>query len=611
MKQWTMKSDRDTNGNKIDFEAFGKKFHVSKVLARLLVNRHLNTVDKVNQYLFGGLEYLENPYTMKDLEKAAELVKTAGQQSVPIRIIGDYDVDGIMSSYILKEGLRICGFAADVRIPDRILHGYGMNLALVDEAGHDGIKLLLTCDNGISAKQAVEHAKELGMQVVITDHHEVPYELLEDGTRKYLLPPADAIVDVKLPDCPYPYKGICGAYTAFRLIQVLYDKCQNIRTEQGIQEELLPLAAYAALATVCDVMELTGENRILVKEGLKLLPQTKNLGMQALIRECGLEGKTLNSYHFNFILGPCLNSAGRLHSAEDALELFFMKDKEKITERAKWLVSLNQQRKQMTLDGTEQAVHAVEQELAKGKKIEDVLVIYLPSCHESIAGIVASKVKERFFHPAIIVTDPAEGSPLRGSGIVKGSGRSMAAYSMYDKLSECQNYLWKFGGHPLAAGLSLKKEDINDFRMALNENSGLTEHDFIERISADLMLPFSELNLELVEELELLQPLGNGNDDPIFGLMNVQILSARYMGTKNQFLKLVLTDSSRKRFEAPIFHEVDIFIEALCEKYGENALEQLLAYEPEDYRMNLLYCPEINEYNYQRTIQIRILDFQF
>lgn len=612
MKQWTMKSDRDSNGNPIDFEAFGEKFHVSKILARLLVNRHLNTVDRVNKYLFGQLKHLENPYLMKDIEKAAKLIKDAGQKKFPIRILGDYDVDGIMSCYILKEGLRICGLEADVRIPNRILHGYGMNPALVEEAYHDGIKLLLTCDNGISAGQAIEQAKMLGMQVIITDHHEVPYELLEDGTKEYNLPSADAIVNVKQIDCPYPYKGICGAYTAFRLIQVLYDACLGIKTEQGILKELLPLVGYAALATVCDVMELTGENRILVKEGLKLLPQTENLGMQTLIKECGLEGKTLNSYHFGFILGPCLNSAGRLYSAGDALSLFFStEDTEQRIEQAKWLVSLNQQRKQMTEDGTKQAIAMIEKKQKEGEEIEDVLVIYLPSCHESIAGIVASKIKDRFFRPTIILTDPAKGSPLENTGIVKGSARSIRAYSMYDKLSECKNYLLKFGGHPLAAGLSLEKEKIDAFRKALNQNSGLTKKDFIEKISADMILPFSELSSSMVEELELLQPFGNGNDDPIFGLMDVQILSARYMGAKNQYLKLIVTDSSKRQLEAPIFHDVDVFIEGLCEKYGNDALENLLAHRQKDYRINLLYCPEINEFNHQKTIQIRIRDIQF
>lgn len=611
MKQWTMKSDRDINGKKIDFEAFGNQFHISKILARLLINRHLNTKEKVNQYLFGGLEYLENPYLMKDIEKAAELIKDAGKQGFSIRIMGDYDVDGIMSTYILKEGLRICGLKADTRIPDRIVHGYGMNLVLVEEAYQDNVKLLLTCDNGISAKEAVEHAKALGLQVIITDHHEIPYELLENGTRKYLLPPADAIVNAKLPDCSYPYKGICGAYTAFRLVQVLYDKCQGKKMEQGIAEALLPLVGYAALATVCDVMELTGENRVLVKEGLKLLPQTENQGMRTLIRECGLEGKKLNSYHFGFILGPCLNSAGRLHSAETALGLFFMDNPEEIKERAKWLVSLNQQRKQMTMDGMQQAISIVEQRMEKEKEIEDILVIYLPECHESIAGIVAAKIKERFFRPVIILTDPAEGSSIKNSGIVKGSGRSTTAYSMYDKLSECREYLLKFGGHPLAAGLSLKKENIDSFRKALNQKSGLKKGDFVEKISADLMLSFKELNFGLIEELEFLQPFGNGNDDPVFGLMNVQLLSARYMGAKNQFLKLMLADSSGKCLEAPIFRGVDEFIEALCKKYGKEALEKLLAHMPENYRINLLYYPEINEFNHQKNIQIRIWDIQF
>lgn len=611
MKQWTMKSDKDANGKPIDFETFGRRFHVSAILARLLVNRHLNTADKVNRYLFGGLEHLENPYLLKDIEKAARLIRRMAGEGERIRIIGDYDVDGIMSTYILVEGMRICGFKADYRIPDRILHGYGLNLALVEEAYHDGVGLLVTCDNGISAKDAVERANELGMKAVVTDHHEVPYVLSEDGSRNYQLPPADAVVDVKLPDCPYPMKGICGAYTAFRLVQVLYDQCHGTRMEQGIARELIPLVGFAAMATVCDVMELTGENRILVKAGLKLLPQTKNEGMRALIRECGLEGKALNSYHFGFILGPCLNSAGRLHSAESALELFFMREPEKMQKRTSWLVSLNQQRKQMTQEGMDRAVELVERQKEKQGYLDDVLVLYLPGCHESIAGIVASRVKEKYYHPVIILTDPADGSPAEGEGVLKGSGRSIPSYSMYEKLSECRELMVKFGGHPLAAGLSLRKEKTEEFRKALNEKSGLTEGDFVEHISADLILPFSELDLELVEELELLQPFGNGNDDPVFGLMDVQILSARFMGADNRFLRLGIADRSKRRFDAPMFHDVDVFIDRLCRKYGEGALECLLQGLPCDYRMNILYYPEINEFNQQRTLQVRLIDFKF
>lgn len=611
MKQWTMKSDKDAQGNPIDFAAFGRRFGVSPVLARLLVNRHLNTEEKVNGYLFGGLSHLENPYLLKDIEKAAGLLKAAGESGAHIRIVGDYDVDGMMSVYILKEGLRICGIEADYRIPHRILHGYGLNPVLVEEAYRDGVKLLLTCDNGISAKEAVERANTLGMQVIVTDHHEVPYELLEDEKRRYLLPPAAAIVNAKQEDCPYPMKGICGAYTAFRLVQVLYDLCTGTKMEHGVVAELLPLVGFAALATVCDVMELTGENRILVKEGLRRLPETENRGMQALILSSGLEGRVLNSYHFGFILGPCLNSAGRLHSAEDALELFFMEDAAAREERAEWLVSLNQQRKQMTQDGMDQASALVEEQLMEQGQISDVLVLYLPECHESIAGIVAAKVKERYYRPVIVLTDPAEGSSLSGTGIVKGSGRSIPSYSMYEKLSECREYLYKFGGHPLAAGLSLKKEDIDAFRKRLNERSGLSKRDFQERIAADMMMPFSELSLALTEELSLLQPFGNGNDDPLFGLMDVRILSARYMGKDNRFLRLVLTDSSGKRFDAPLFSGVEEFTGKLCESYGDGALERLLNGMPCDCRMDILYYPEINEFNGRVTVQIRLVDFKF
>lgn len=611
MKQWTMKSDKDAQGKPIDFAAFGRQFGVSPVLARLLVNRHLNTADKVNQYLFGGLSHLENPYFLKDVEKAAELLKEAGGKNLHIRIIGDYDVDGIMSVYILKEGLRICGIEADYQIPHRILHGYGLNPVLVEEAYKDGVQILLTCDNGISAKEAVGYANLLGMQVIVTDHHEVPYEIMADGSRHYLLPPAAAVVNAKQAGCRYPMKEICGAYTAFRLVQVLYDHCMGTKMEHGVAENLLPLVGFAALATVCDVMELTGENRILVKEGLRLLPETENPGMQALIRASGLEGRILNSYHFGFILGPCLNSAGRLHSAEDALELFFMEDEIKLAERAGQLVSLNQQRKQMTQDGTDQAADLVEKQRLKQGKIDDVLVLYLPECHESIAGIVAAKVKELYYRPVFVLTDPAEGSALSGKGMVKGSGRSIPPYSMYEKLSECREYLYKFGGHPMAAGLSLKKEDIGAFRKFLNERSGLSERDFVERIAADMMMPFSGLSLPLVEELSLLQPFGNGNEDPLFGLVDVQILSARYMGKDNRFLRLVLTDASGQRFDAPLFSGVEEFTEQLCGNYGSDAMERLLNGIGYHYRMNILYYPEINEFNGRVNIQIRLVDFQF
>jgi single-stranded-DNA-specific exonuclease len=426
------------------------------------------------------------------------------------------------------------------------------------------------------------------------------------------LPEADAIVNTKLPDCPYPMKGICGAYTAFHVVQVLYDICHGTRTEQGVAGELVPLVGFAALATVCDVMDLVGENRILVKEGLKLLPKTENAGMRALIKASGLEGRELNSYHFGFILGPALNSAGRLRSAQEALELFFMEDEAEQNERAAFLVDLNQQRKQMTQDGTDQAIALVERQREEQGSLDDVLVVYLPDCHESIAGIVAAKVKEKYFRPAIVLTDPAEGSSLQGSGVVKGSGRSIPAYSMFEKLLECREYLLKFGGHPLAAGLSLKKEDMERFRIALNEASGLTEKDFVERVSADLVLPFSALTVELVEELALLQPFGNGNDDPVFGLMNVKILAARRMGSNQQYLRLTLSDDScYARLEAPMFHGVDEFCEKLAEKYGEGALEDLLNQNVCDYRMNMLYCPEINEFRDEKRVQIRVIDFQF
>lgn len=612
MKKWTMKSGLGLDGKPIDFEKLGRQFGVSSIFARLLVNRHLNMPEKMNSYLYGGLDELENPYLLKDVEKAAALILSKSRAGGHIRIIGDYDVDGIMSVYILMEGLRICGIQADYRIPHRLLHGYGLNERLVQDAHSDGINLLITCDNGISASTAISIAKECKMQVVITDHHEVPFCLQKDGSRRYMLPPADAIVNTKQEDCPYPMKGICGAYTAFRLVQVLYDQVHGSRREQGVADELLPLVPFAALATVCDVMELSGENRILVREGLKMLPQTKNLGMQALIRACGLEGKVLNSYSFGFILGPCLNSAGRLLSAEDAEQLFFITELDQAMERARMLCDLNQQRKQMTADGTDQAIEIVKQDMQKNERLDDVLVIYLPECHESVAGIIASKVKEVFYRPTIILTDPAEGNPMKGSGIVKGSGRSIPAYSMYEKLSEVSEYLSRFGGHPMAAGLSLKKENIQAFRRALNVHSGLLEQDFIQTISADCVLPFSMLSIKLTEELSLLEPYGEGNENPVFGLLNVQITAARYMGQDNRFLRLTLAqDDTSMRFDAPLFSGVNEFIQALCEKYGSHALEDLLNNLPCNYRMDIMYCPQMNIFRDIASVQIKLVDYKF
>jgi len=633
MKKWTMKADRDRNGVPIDFEGFGRQFGVSSILAKLLVNRHLNTQEKVNRYLYGGLEQLENPYLLKGVQKAAGLLYDAEKKNKHIRIIGDYDVDGVMSVYILMEGLRTCGITADYEIPHRLLHGYGLNVEMVEKAAQDGVELLITCDNGISAREAVAHAKELGMCVIITDHHEVPYRTLEDGSRQTLIPAADAVVNPKQEDCPYPMKGICGAYVAFRLVQVLFDlytavhsmvvqRCitvqgewtvpQECRRERGVAQELMYLVPFAALATVCDVMELTEENRCLVREGLKLLPLTKNTGMRALVYACGLEDKSLNSYHFGFIIGPCINSAGRLCSADMAEELFFMEDQEEAAQRSEQLCLLNQSRKQMTEDGAEVASSMVEQQLKENGKIDDVLVLYLPDCHESIAGIVASKIREKYFRPTLVLTDPAEGNPLKGSGIVKGSGRSIPGYSMYERLCEAEGCLEKFGGHPMAAGLSMRKEQINELREVLNRHSGLTEKDFTETLVADGILPFSMLSVKLVKELSFLQPYGNGNEAPIFGLLHVKITSARYMGQNNRFLRLYLRDDSvQSVFEAPLFSKVDLFVKALSEAYGEEALERLLNNLPCDYRMDIMYSPELNVFRDIQKVQIKLIDYKF
>ncbi len=485
---------------KADFNKWAEEFHISPVLARILRNRDLTTKDEISKFLQGSLEDCYSPLLLKDMDKAVALLKEAIRQDIFIRVIGDYDVDGICSSYILLKGLKLLGARVDTAIPHRIHDGYGLNDKLIEEAKRDGVEMILTCDNGIAAASQIALAKELGIQVIVTDHHEVPF-LEEKGVRRELLPPAGAVIDPKREQCGYPFKNICGGVVAFKLMQALSDNTES----QPLSEAMDELLEFAALATVCDVMELKDENRILVKEGLKRLRQTKNQGLSALMEVNGIDCRRLSAYHLGFVLGPCLNATGRLDTAKRALELLQSRTKAEAMSAAAQLKALNDSRKSLTLKGVEQAEEYIEEHHMENDK---VLLLYLPDVHESLAGIIAGRIREKYNHPVFVLTKSEEG--------VKGSGRSIEAYHMYEEMTKVKDYFTKYGGHKLAAGLSMHEEDIEALRTALNEGSGLSDEDFIPKVHIDVPMPLVYADESLVMELERLEPFGVGNPKPLF-----------------------------------------------------------------------------------------------
>ena len=586
MEKWFIRN------RKADYGLIAKQFGINEVTARLAVNRGISSNQEMQAYLHPSLSDLHDPRLMKDMEKAAQIMKEQIGEGKKIRIIGDYDVDGVMSTYILYTGLLTCGAHVDYEIPDRIKDGYGINIAIVESAEQDGVDTIVTCDNGIAAYDQIARAKELGMTVLVTDHHDIPFQET-DGEKVYKVPPADAIVNPKQKDCSYPMEGICGAVVAFKLIQVLYD-CFGIEKEKA--EELLE---FAAIATVCDVMDLTGENRTIVQHGLRRAERTRNIGLRALLRENQLEAKTLSAYHFGFIIGPCINASGRLESAKLALKLFLTREETVASLYAKNLKELNEERKELTNEGIEKACELVEQHYME----DSVLVVYLPHCHESIAGIIAGRIRERYNKPAIVLTD--------GEEHVKGSGRSIEAYPMFDKLNECKDLLLKFGGHPLAAGLSLKKENVEPLRRALNEKAGLTEEDFIPKVSFDMVLPFEQVTYTLLQEFDMLEPFGKSNEKPSFALKDVQLVNARVIGKNQNMARLtVKTKSSNRIYTAMLFREFDAFEETIRNKYGEGALKRLYQGTAENVYMDFIFYPSVNEFNGNTTIQFVIQHFR-
>lgn len=565
--QWMMQTKR------ADFTAIAENYHISPVTARIIRNRDVVGTKEIERYLYGTISDLYSPALLPDMEKAVGILKEKIESGKRIRVVGDYDIDGVCSTYILLTALKETGAFGDYRIPDRIKDGYGINEAIIQQAFEDGVDTILTCDNGIAAVEQIRMAKELGMTVIITDHHDIQ----KDGMGNDILPAADAVVNPKRSDSRYPYPEICGGMVAYKLMRALYEAF-GIPLKKW--EEMLE---FAAIATVGDVMKLQDENRIVVKEGLKRIGQTRNLGLLSLIEKNNLNPETLTAYHIGFVIGPCLNAGGRLQTAKTALKLLMAEDPVTADHLAGELKDLNEQRKDMTLKGTEEAIAQVEECFQDDR----VLVVFLPDCHESLAGIVAGRLREKFQKPSFVLTRSEEG--------VKGSGRSIEAYHMFEGLVEVKDLLTKFGGHPMAAGLSLPEEHVEEFRRRLNENARLTEEDFIRKVWIDVPMPLEYINESLIQELERLEPFGNGNEKPQFAQKDLSVRNVRVLGKNRNAVRLSLVTPSGFAMDGMFFGEGARFAEELAGKHS----------------IDIVYYPTVNEYNGNRTLQAIIKEYRF
>lgn len=565
---------------KADFNGIAEKYQISPIIARLMRNRDVIGDEAIDFYLNGTVEDLYDGLLMKDMDRAVDILKEKIEEGKKIRVIGDYDIDGVNATYILQQGLAGLGADVDTDIPDRIKDGYGLNQMLIDRALDDDVDTIITCDNGIAAMSEIAYGKENGMTIVVTDHHEVPY-LEENGEKKYLLPPADAVVDPHRADCEYPFKGLCGAAVAYKLVEVLYRV--SGKPEQEVEHLQESLMENVAIATIGDVMDLVGENRVFVKKGLELLKTTKNEGLHALMQCTGVDTANLNTYHIGFVIGPCINAGGRLDTAKRALELLNASNRREAVTLAADLKELNDSRKEMTEEGVEEAVRQIE---SSSWKDDQVLVVYLPECHESIAGIIAGRIKERYYRPTFVLT--------KGETGVKGSGRSIEAYDMFAEMSRCRELFTKFGGHKLAAGLSLEEEKVEVFRKRINELADLTEEDLQMKVSIDMRLPFPYINEELIHELKILEPFGKGNGKPLFAESKLRVIQPRIFGKNRNVLKCRLEDQQGNQMEAVYFGEV------------EECLRQM----EKKQIMSFTYYPSINEYMGRRTIQLTIVNYQ-
>lgn len=586
MEKWVV------SAKKADFKKISSQFGIDQVTARIIRNRDVLGEEAIEEYLHGDRSSLHDPGKMKDMGRAVAILQEKIQKKKKIRIIGDYDIDGIQSVYILYSALRSCGAQVDYAIPDRITDGYGVNERLVRKAAEDGVDAILTCDNGIAAAKELSLAKELGMAVIITDHHEIPYEEGADGEKIFHIPAADAVVNPKQPDCPYPFKELCGAAVAFKLVQALYEK-------SGLPpEEAWAYLENAAFATVGDVMPLTGENRIIVKEGLKALNKTRNFGIRALAARNQIELGKIKAYHIGFVLGPCLNASGRLDTAKRALDMLLAENEYIAAEYAGDLYDLNVSRKEMTEQGVQKAVELVEQGSLKEDK---VLVIYLPDCHESLAGIIAGRIRERYHRPVFLLTKSEDG--------VKGSGRSIESYSMYEEMTKCKELFTKFGGHPMAAGLSLPEQNVEVFRQKLNENTALTEEDLRGKIVIDVPMPLDYISKPLVEELNILEPFGKSNEKPVFADKNLQILSMGIFGKNKNVCRMQVKSRGGTALSAVYFGQVEKFLDFLQGKYGQEAVGRAMSGQGGEMLVSFIYYPEINVFNGKESLQIIVKNY--
>lgn len=610
MEKWLIQA------KKADFKALGEKFGISNITARIIRNRGLIKEDEFEEYLSCNMNELNSPFLLKGMERAVEIIVRAINEKKKIRVIGDYDIDGLCSGYILTTGLERFGAKVDFDVPERIADGYGLNDRLITKAEEDGIDLIITCDNGIAAAKQIAYAKQIGLDVIVTDHHEVPYELV-NGEKHYIVPKADAVVDHKQYDCKYPFKELCGAGIAYKVIEAVYiklfvekemyievDKLEDYVDKQKFMEEFL---VFAAIATIGDIVELLGENRTIVKNGMKSIKTVNNLGLEALIDVNELSNIAISSYHISFVIGPCINAGGRLDTARKAFELFRTTEINEARKKAEELKAINDERKLMTNEFTKNAIDILDAD--DEMKNQKVIVLYLGNCHESLAGIIAGRIKEIYYKPTFVLTDSADG--------VKGSGRSVEGYSMYEEmvladtryrenLHTEEHLFMKYGGHKMAAGLSIDKNKINEFRNLLNSSGGISDESIVRKIWIDVPLPFEYISENLIEELEQLEPFGKGNEKPVFAEKNVKVNKMQIFGQNRNVISLKLENEHGMKLDGTCFEEEDIFNDYLKNKFSRNEIDKALAGENNEIRLDIIYYPEINEYRGFRNIRVVI-----
>ena len=578
---------------KADFAAISKAYGINQVTARIMRNRGVETKEEIESYLKGDLDYLSDPALMKDADKAASLLEAAIANNELIAISSDFDNDGIFSGLLLKEAIIELGGCAAIFTPNRVMEGYGVNSRIVEEANANGASVLLTCDNGIAAFEAIDEAKKLGMTVIVTDHHEVPFEE-HDGKKIYLLPKADAIVDPKQEDCAYPFKSLCGTGVAYQLMTLLFRRMKRTMSRQEI------FLQYTAIATVADVMELVGENRILVRKGLSYLNHTNHIGLRALMEVCGISPEQVRAYHIGFILGPCFNAAGRLDTIVHALALLESKEYDQALALAGELWAMNEERKELTRVGTERAVELIEHATWKD---EHVYLVYIKDCHESVAGIIAGRLRERYYRPVLVFTDASE------EGQIKASGRSIDDYDMFTELSAFRNLFLRFGGHKMAAGLTMEKKNLEILRDGLNARCTLTQTQLMPLVMIDAAMPLGYISEEVIADLEKLEPFGRANEKPLFAQQHLSVLRLSRIGKNRNVVKMSVMGPEGIIMDALYFGDTDVFFDFLEEEYGRDNVAAALRGMRNTIDIGVTYYPQINEFQGKRSLQIVIQNY--